>query len=213
MLSGRRPVAPVPRTRPSDAEWARPHRRGDARLADLITSIDRIKHRCPSPKAALSEIAPRLERSVFQGIFDAYVHPHEPTRRYRRRLLSPPDAGFQLVLVRWAPGSESSIHDHDDLYGAVASVAAPISETKYTVLAEEKGRVKLQAASTQTLRRGTVSRIVPQNSFDIHKMSNHGSSWGASLHLYLQPLRNYRVYESGTAGWFNPIPTTLWFDG
>jgi hypothetical protein len=66
-----------------------------------------------TPEALVQQVAPVLATFAADNDLGEIDFPTMSRGLYTRRLLTAPDADFQLVLALWEPHSASPIHDHD----------------------------------------------------------------------------------------------------
>lgn len=131
---------------------------------------------------------------------------------YTRLLLNSFEDDFQIVVVLWGPGSRSPIHDHEGTVGAVAALAGVTQETKYYQLSQYGSQVELLEGKTVTLRKTTVTPILPDEATQLHAMANASTEWAATVHVYLTPVMNFHIYEPQSEDIYQMIDRRLWFD-
>ena len=112
---------------------------------------------------------------------------------YARYLLSKPDLPIELYLALWMPGTESPIHDHQGLTGAVAILAGELVETRYELTQTgDKHEIAWQGGGL--MQPGLASPIYPQGLHQVHRMYNPGATTAASVHLYFGKLTQVTHY-------------------
>jgi predicted metal-dependent enzyme (double-stranded beta helix superfamily) len=168
--------------------------------------------------------------SALSGAVAAFVHdsraalgelPRLSAGAYSRALLNDPDDDFQVVLVSWAPGQASPIHDHSHNVGVVAGLLGDCEETKYRVVArggaEGGGRgevTRLEVVATTRLGGSYVTPLVDDDERQLHAMYNPSrDAWAATVHVYLEAMGTFNIYrDTGRAGHFEAVESPLWFD-
>ena len=110
------------------------------------------------------------------------------TRVYR-------DANFELLLLNWAPGAASAIHDHGGQHCWMMVLEGALQVDDYVRLdgAQSPGIADVEPRDSRTLSLGEMdSRSGP---FDLHRVSAASQSKAVSLHLYAGPLQEFLVYD------------------
>ncbi len=132
---------------------------------------------------------------------------------YRRRLLNSPQDDFQIVQVYWAPGQISPIHDHQGVVGAVAALQGHSVEVKYSVTDDAGERVYLRVEEQTELCERVASPIYPDEPGQLHCMRNPSTTEpSVTVHVYLRPVLRFNQYQPQPGGWYQRVPTLLWFD-
>jgi cysteine dioxygenase len=110
------------------------------------------------------------------------------TRVYR-------DEAFEVLMLDWAPGSSSSIHDHGGQHCWLAVVAGAVRVEDYRRLdrGETPGRARLAASGSLELSRGELD--VRSGAYDVHRVRAVGHA--ITLHVYAAPLDEFLVYDFG----------------
>jgi predicted metal-dependent enzyme (double-stranded beta helix superfamily) len=181
-------------------------------LSECIAAIQISKQQNLTPEALVQQVAPVLAAFAADNDLGDIDFSTVSRGLYTRRLLTAPDADFQLILALWGPHSASPIHDHDQLTGAVVACMGQVMETKYQRIGSDHDRVQLKRGETINLGDGEVTPILPDEERQLHDMANTSDFWAATLHLYLSPLRNFRIYQPNADASFTAIAKTLWFD-
>lgn len=132
--------------------------------------------------------------------------------RYPRILLNDPADAFQIILVLWPPGGRSAIHDHDDSVGGVIALAGELVETKYFARRTDATSVELRTSARRWLRPREFTPILAEDGLQLHDMANEGLGWGATLHVYLRAIVDYRVYAPTLEGAHREHQHAFWFD-
>ncbi len=131
---------------------------------------------------------------------------------YQRYRLSDPRDDFHIILVAWAPGQTSPIHDHHDIIGAVATLQGQVIETRFRRDISMGPLCKLEPTAQYELSPLSVSQILPGKEMQLHQMTNAGQQWAATLHVYLERLEQFQIYRPWVKPWYMVRPQTLWFD-
>jgi predicted metal-dependent enzyme (double-stranded beta helix superfamily) len=113
--------------------------------------------------------------------------------RYTRTLLHrDPQQRFIVLLLAWAPGQKSPIHDHE-CWGAVGVYKGVLAETQY----EKNAQGMLEGGATQLAKRGTLTTVNPPDT-DLHTMSNPSKGVTVTVHVYGRDMTEANVYDAQT---------------
>jgi len=105
------------------------------------------------------------------------------------------DARFEVLLLNWAPGSISAIHDHGGQLCWMTVLEGCLEVEDYVRLdsGETPGYAHIEPRESRKLLRSEIDSRAGQ--FDLHRV---GASLGApaiSLHVYSGPLQQFLVYD------------------
>ncbi len=112
--------------------------------------------------------------------------------RYTRRCVFREER-FELVVLTWAAGCVSPVHDHGRSRCGMLLVSGELTVENYTrAPGGRPGFVRLAPRDTVILRSGDID--LRSAARDIHRISATAGD-AVSLHVYAKPLRRYRVYD------------------
>ena len=105
------------------------------------------------------------------------------------------DDAFEVLLLNWAPGAASPIHDHGGQYCWMAVLAGGLEVDDYERLdsGEREDSAMIAPRGRSVLHCGDLD--LRSGRFDIHRVRANGSSRALSLHVYARPLRRFLVYD------------------
>ncbi|GAB2962631.1 cysteine dioxygenase family protein [Actinosynnema sp. NPDC050801] len=135
-----------------------------------------------------------------------------PSTNYARLLLNSLDDPFQIVLVLWAPGRGSPVHDHDGTVGMVSAVFGRTREIKYEILHQHGSEVALAPSGDMLIVPGCTTPIYPEDDMQLHLMVNETSEWAATVHIYMTAIHSYRTYAQQSDKLYRSTAIDLWFD-
>lgn len=142
------------------------HTAKDMRLPDLRRFISNLK---PDP----AEVEPYIQ----------FAENH-----YARNLVCK-TSDFECLVLCWRPGQRSPIHDHGESICTVYAFGGILSADNYKKLAN--GHIR--ADYSEDFKPGAVLSI---QTTEIHQVSNvQDSNDLISIHFYLKPLVNSRMYS------------------
>jgi len=152
-------------------------------LADFFEEMDQLSE--PPSLKSLLERMKRLSIS-FKEISPAV---HFAAERYQRNLLHQGPHYLALILC-WANGQRSPIHDHRGSACGVRVIQGTATETLF----ERTPSGYIRAVSSRELFEGQVCGSFDN---DIHQVSNlqDGNAKLITLHVYTPPLLNMRTYR------------------
>jgi cysteine dioxygenase len=105
------------------------------------------------------------------------------------------DDGFEVLLLNWAVGAASAIHDHgdQDCWMLVLSGSLRVDDFVRLDPGGVRGYAHVEARSSRTLSPGGLD--TRGGRFDLHRVSAPDAA-AVSLHVYAAPLREYLVYDA-----------------
>jgi predicted metal-dependent enzyme (double-stranded beta helix superfamily) len=162
--------------------------------------IENLRACCPPSLEVGSVLAARWE-DWLPGCPLAY-RPDGYTRTCAYR-----DPRFEVLLLNWAPGSASAIHDHGDQHCWMLLLDGVLEVDDYVRLdaGETPGYAHVEQCGSRRLEPGGMD--LRSGRFDLHRVSANVRSAAVSLHVYSGPLRKFLVYDEAerrckTAGAF-----------
>ncbi|MBV8529677.1 MAG: cysteine dioxygenase family protein [Candidatus Eremiobacteraeota bacterium] len=105
------------------------------------------------------------------------------------------NASFEVLLLNWATGAASQIHDHGDQHCWMLVLDGRLDVEDYVRLdpGDVPGYAHVEPCGRQRLSRGDTD--VRSGPFDLHRVAATAGAPAVSLHVYSGPLRNYIVYD------------------
>ncbi|HYL27492.1 MAG TPA: cysteine dioxygenase family protein [Candidatus Nitrosotalea sp.] len=153
--------------------------------------IDELRFRGPLERGS-SEVGGLLLQSVaeWQGgeALVARAGGYTRTCAYR-------GAQFEVLLLNWAPGAVSAIHDHGGQHCWMIVLDGRLEVEDYTRLdpGEVPGYAHVEARGCSRLEPGEMD--LRSGRFDLHRVAATNDAPAISLHVYAGPLRSYLIYE------------------
>ncbi len=110
------------------------------------------------------------------------------TRVYR-------DARFEVLLLNWAAGVASAIHDHGDQHCWMLVLDGQLEVDDYVRLdpGDVPGYAHTEQRGSRTLDAGGMD--LRSGRFDLHRVTATGGGPAVSLHVYSGPLRKFLIYD------------------
>ncbi|KAJ2988421.1 hypothetical protein NUW58_g3984 [Xylaria curta] len=103
---------------------------------------------------------------------------------YTRNLVDEGNGKANLLVLVWTPGKSSPIHDHGNAHCLMKILHGDLTETRYDFPGGDKDR-PMEMKSECTHKEGAVAYMADE--LGLHRVSNRGSNYAVSLHLYTPP--------------------------
>lgn len=105
------------------------------------------------------------------------------------------DDRFEMLLLNWAPGASSAIHDHGGRHCWMVVLGGRVEVDDYVRLddAGRPGYAEVERRGSRTLEAGGLE--VRQGRFDLHRVSATSARPSVSLHVYSEPLSEFLIYH------------------
>lgn len=151
--------------------------------------------------ASLEDYNSILKTFDFDGI-DLLPFQSWSAKKYTRNCLHR-DADFELILLCWEEGQETSIHGHDGEDCWVYLLNGAMEEVLYTMNDEHE----LCHESTHSIATNQLTFM--NDKIGYHKLKNTNPGRSMSLHLYAKPIDHCRFFDENSKQF---IQKTLTFD-
>ena len=104
-------------------------------------------------------------------------------------------AQFEVLLLNWAPGAVSAIHDHGDQHCWMIVLNGRLEVEDYTRLdaGDVAGYAHVEPCGGSLLEPGEMD--LRSGRFDLHRVAATADAPAVSLHVYSGPLRSYLIYD------------------
>ena len=96
---------------------------------------------------------------------------------------------FELILICWCAGHQTSIHDHGGEECWVKVIEGEFKETLYKQ--DEMGALKL--TKTKFSKKNDITYM--KDFMGFHRLENSANKRSMSLHLYAKPIRSCNVFN------------------
>jgi 3-mercaptopropionate dioxygenase len=149
---------------------------------DVTDTVETIKgDLCRLLRSGRIELPPQLTRQV-QG-------------HYARRLLHRDDErGYSIVVMTWAPGQRTPIHDHSGMWCVEGVWGGSIDVQQYELVESAGDGVRFEARNSYEAGVGSAGCLIPP--FEYHSISNACPEQTAvSLHIYGGEMACCNVFE------------------
>jgi cysteine dioxygenase len=105
------------------------------------------------------------------------------------------NADFELLLLNWAPGAASLIHDHGGQHCWMYVVDGKLDVEDFVRLdpGDVPGYARVEWRDSRRLEAGAMD--LRSGRFDLHRVSAASGTGAVSLHVYAGPLEQFLVYD------------------
>lgn len=150
--------------------------------------------RCSPPLDRSRAEMARLLQSACSGGTTLNRHLISRPKSYTRTCFYRDDR-FEVLLLNWAPGAASALHDHGDQHCWLIVLEGRLDIEDYVRLdaGEVPGHARIDARGSRVLERGGLD--LRSGRFDLHRVSARRNAPAVSLHVYSQPLEKFLVYD------------------
>ena len=113
---------------------------------------------------------------------------------YARRLLHRSDAlGYTAVVMTWAPGQRTPLHDHAGIWCVEGVVEGRMDVTQYDLVEETSDRYRFEAKGCVHAAVGSAGCLIPP--FEYHILANAIDRPSITLHVYGGERTTDHVFE------------------
>ncbi|KAK7754115.1 hypothetical protein SLS62_003961 [Diatrype stigma] len=103
---------------------------------------------------------------------------------YTRNLVDEGNDSYNLMILVWTPGKGSPIHDHGKAHCLMKILKGDLTETRYDFPDGDKAKPMVKK-SEQVHK--TDQTAYMSDDLGLHRVTNQGSDYAVSLHLYTPP--------------------------
>ncbi|GIY33621.1 cysteine dioxygenase type 1 [Caerostris extrusa] len=118
---------------------------------------------------------------------------------YTRNLVDEGNGKYNLMLLAWAEGQGSSIHDHANSHCFMKVLDGSLREVRFAwpSESEEEEEKEMQIIGQTTLKTNDVTYM--NDSLGLHRVENPShTQTAASLHLYSPPFESVLLFDQRT---------------
>jgi predicted metal-dependent enzyme (double-stranded beta helix superfamily) len=165
-----------------------------ARLETLIERLDAAV-RLGDPGSITARVKHDLETAIHDRAIDlpARFHGTRP-EGYARRLLHRSDSlGYTAVVMTWAPGQKTPLHDHAGIWCVEGVVEGRMDVTQYDLVQEADGRYRFEAKGCVHAQVGSAGCLIPP--FEYHVLANPTETPSITLHVYGGEMTSCHIFE------------------
>jgi len=177
-------------------------------LPDLIARLDAAV-RLHDPEAITRQIKRDLESAIQRGGVALPERFHRTRAEgYARRLLHRnDDLGYTAVVMTWAPGQGTPLHDHAGIWCVEGVVEGRMDVTQYDLVEESGGEFRFENKGCIHAAVGSAGCLIPP--FEYHVLANAIDRPSITLHVYGGEMTSCHVFEPVGAGRYARRSRTL----
>ncbi len=113
---------------------------------------------------------------------------------YARRLLHrSPDLGYTAVVMTWAPGQQTPLHDHAGIWCVEGVVEGEMNVTQYDLVEEGRDGYRFEPRGSVHAAVGSAGCLIPP--FEYHVLANPTARPSITLHVYGGEMTSCHVFE------------------
>lgn len=175
-------------------------------LVDAAVEKDTVGETVETIKADLC----RLIRS---GLIDLPPHlTRQVDGHYARRLLHRDDVrGYSIVVMTWAPGQRTPVHDHSGMWCVEGVWGGSIDVQQYELVEKDGDAFRFEPRNSYEAGVGSAGCLIPP--FEYHSISNPCDDTTAiSLHIYGGEMQCCNVFERQGDGTWRRLERPLGYD-
>jgi 3-mercaptopropionate dioxygenase len=127
---------------------------------------------------------------------------------YARRLLyRDPGGRYTIVVMAWAAGQKTALHDHAGIWCVECVVDGQMEVAQYDLQSERNGRYRFAERSRVLAGRGSAGCLIPP--FEYHTLGNAAATPSITLHVYGGEMDHCHVFEPEADGSYRRIRKEL----
>ncbi|KAK6081092.1 cysteine dioxygenase type I [Seiridium cupressi] len=108
----------------------------------------------------------------------------DASRGYTRNLVDEGNGKSNLLVLVWTPGKGSPIHDHGNAHCLMKILRGSLTEARFDFPDETQAK-EMKMKSRTVHEENAVAYMADE--LGLHRMTNEGSDFAVSLHLYTPP--------------------------
>lgn len=173
-------------------------------LLDDVIVLSNAAMRAGEPAKAVEALVKGLN-GLLAGPLEvpAWLLETQSDEHARRELYRSREYGYEVIAITWAPGQESTVHNHGDTWGVESVLRGRLEVTDYRLKAQHRALSELEPAGTHMLEAGSVIGLLPPQ--DLHQCRNpDGDDVAVSLHVYGKHLEHVKRYTHVEGSLYRP---------
>ena len=104
---------------------------------------------------------------------------------------------FELILICWAPGQSTPVHDHGGEECWVYIANGEVEEKMFEMTLDGK----LNETKSSNRKKGNITYMVDMMGY--HSLANITDKRACTLHLYAKPIESCNIFDSETKAFVN----------
>jgi 3-mercaptopropionate dioxygenase len=171
-------------------------------LEELIDCLDAAVQR-QTPEEVTECVKDGLVRLVAAGALELppALTATRPDRYARRLLHRSAEHGYTAIVMTWAPGQATPLHDHAGMWCVESVLQGDIEVTQFDLLEERDSLYRFREEDSIVAHIGNAGALIPP--FEYHTIANRSASAKAvTLHVYAGEMTHCTVFEPRGDGWY-----------
>jgi predicted metal-dependent enzyme (double-stranded beta helix superfamily) len=163
-------------------------------LAPLLARLDAAVL-LRDPAAITSRVKRELEEAIQARAITLPERFHRTRPEgYARRLLHRSDTlGYTAVVMTWAPGQATPLHDHAGIWCVEGVIEGRMDVTQYDLVDDSTGGYRFEAKGCVHAAVGSAGCLIPP--FEYHVLANALDRPSITLHVYGGEMTSCHVFE------------------
>jgi 3-mercaptopropionate dioxygenase len=187
-------------------------------MKELPKSVDVLQHLIdPAVRLGTTEAIVRaIQRDLAKAIRSGQIQlgakfcQTKPGSYARRLLLRDKAMGYTVVVMTWAPGQTTPIHDHAGIWCVEGVVQGQISVTRYKVERQTGALFHFLDQAPILAVVGSTGSLIPPDEY--HVLANRTNAIALTLHVYGGEMDHCNVYAPRPDGWYERARHKLTYD-
>jgi predicted metal-dependent enzyme (double-stranded beta helix superfamily) len=157
--------------------------------------------------ADVESITRQVQREIENALVPGRLRLDERFRRtrtdhYARRLLHrDPARRYTVLVLAWAPGQGTPIHDHPNLWSVEGVLEGELEVTQFAPIKEEAHRCRFAPVESHRVVAGDANFLIPP--FEYHALTNDLTDRPClTLHVFGGELMEMNTFDSVGNGWY-----------
>jgi 3-mercaptopropionate dioxygenase len=180
-------------------------------MADLVARLDAAV-KLGDTGAITASIKRELESAIQarEITLPERFHRTRPDGYARRLLYRSEPLGYSAVVMTWAPGQRTPLHDHAGIWCVEGVVEGRMDVTQYDLIEESSDRYRFEARGCVHAAVGSAGCLIPP--FEYHILANAIDRPSITLHVYGGDMTTCHVFEPAGDGRYIRTARALGYD-
>jgi 3-mercaptopropionate dioxygenase len=165
------------------------HREADPRIPELVKRV-----LTESVKSGSLAVPPRFRRS-------------RPDTYARRLLHRDPSGQYTMVVMTWAPGQKTGLHDHAGIWCVDCVIDGNMEVAQYDLMSARDGVFRFELRNHVVAGRGAAGCLIPP--FEYHTLGNAAETSSVTVHVYGGEMNHWHAFEPSGDGSYRRVRKDL----
>jgi len=176
--------------------------------ADIRNRLDAVIHN-EAPTRVPEMVKAVLIDSMQRGTLDlpSCMKTPRPDTYARRLFHRDPSGKYTIVVMTWAAGQKTALHDHAGIWCVECVVDGNMEVSQYALLSDSDGACRFEQRSRVVAGRGSAGCLIPP--FEYHTLGNAAGTPSVTLHVYGGEMDHCHVFEPSGDGSYRRVRKEL----